>query len=627
MTSKSSPPVPSVAIPSLTITHTRAQHLLPVMLGYCLLVIIAICATTLPFAKDYVGADNDDAMRLIEVRDYLAGQGWFDMMQYRLGLAPGTLMHWSRLIDWPIATLIRLAGIWFVPRTAEVVALAIWPLLWTVPVMLSLGAAGWALGGRVTMHLALCLSALYLLTSNRFLPGAIDHHNVQIALIAFLTAVLSTAAPATQSDARSGTRSSTLFALAGAAAALALAIGAETTPLIATACAIVALLWAWHGKAMRACAMAYSLSLALSVTLLFVATVPPQSYRTVTCDNLSFGFYALTAIGGGLLFSAAAFASRFPAGIRLFLLLVIGASVGFSALVVAPQCLGNPLANLDPMLVTLWLNNVGEARSIFAMAQQEPGTLGGFYAVGLFGLLVCLTQVWRKNQVEAHLALALLLAVSLGVALIQVRGAMFSNLIPILPLALLVADLRRRAMLRPARMIPSLAYIASILLSVPSVWAIAGTLAVEGTARLKPQSRSGPASQDANRDCSSENALVQLASLAPTTVAAPSESGTSILRFTPHRILTAPYHRNQAGMLTELHIGLSTPPDARAFLMGAHVGILAFCPSDAQTRQLIVLKPDGLYADLNRNTVPDYLQPLAADSRSGLRIFLVKPQP
>ncbi|MGV2127011.1 hypothetical protein ACQZ4Q_16285 [Agrobacterium vitis] len=622
MTSKSSPPVPSIAVQSLTITHTRARHLLPVMLGYCLLVIVTICATTLPFAKDYVGADNDDAMRLVEVRDYLAGQGWFDMMQYRLGLAPGTLMHWSRLIDWPIATLIRLADIWFAPRTAEAVALAIWPLLWTVPVMLSLGAAGWTLGGRVTMHLALCLSALYLLTSNRFLPGAIDHHNVQIALIAFLTAVLSTVGPQVQTK----SCSSTPFAFAGAAAALALAIGAETTPLIATACAIVALLWARHGKAMRACAMAYSLSLALSVTLLFVATVPAQSYRTVTCDNLSFGFYALTAIGGGLLFSAAAFASRFPAGIRLFLLLVIGASVGFSALIVAPQCLGNPLANLDPMLVTLWLNNVGEARSIFAMAQQEPGTLGGFYAVGLFGLLVCLTQVWRKNQVEAHLALALLLAVSVGIALIQVRGAMFSNLIPIPPLALLIADLRGRAMLRPARMIPSLAYIASILLSVPSVWAIAGTLAVEGTARLKLQTRSGPASQDASRDCSSENALVQLTSLAPTTVAAPSESGTSILRFTPHRILTAPYHRNQAGMLTELHIGLSTPPDARAFLVGAHVGLLAFCPSDSQTRQLIALKPDGLYADLNRNRVPDYLQPLAAESQSGLRIFLVKPQ-
>ncbi|MCE6078160.1 hypothetical protein [Agrobacterium vitis] len=625
MTSKSSLPASSTS--SLVTAHGTAPRLLPAMLGYCLLVIVVLCATTLPFAKDYVGADNDDAMRLVEVRDYLAGQGWFDMMQYRLGLAPGTLMHWSRLIDWPIATLIRLADIWFAPHTAEAVALAIWPMLWTVPVMLSLGTAGWMLGGRVAMHLALCLSGLYLLTSNRFLPGAIDHHNVQIALVAFLTAVLSTAAPATQTEARSGTRSSTLFALAGAAAALALAIGAETTPLIATACAIVALLWAWHGKAMRACAMAYSLSLALSITLLFVATVPAQSYRTVTCDNLSFGFYALTAIGGGLLFSAAAFASRFPAGVRLFLLLMIGASVGFSALIVAPQCLGNPLASLDPMLVTLWLNNVGEARSVFAMAQQEPGTLGGFYAVGLFGLLVCLTQVWRKNQVEAHLALALLMAVSLGVALIQVRGAMFSNLIPILPLALLVADLRGRAMLRPVRMNSSLAYIAAILLSVPSVWAVAGTLAVEGTARLKPQFRPGAASKDASRDCSSEKALSQLSGLAPTTVAAPSDSGTSILRFTPHRILTAPYHRNQAGMLTELHIGLSTPPDAHAFLVGAHVGILAFCPSDAQTRQLIALKPDGLYADLNRNRVPDYLQPLAADSQSGLRIFLVKPQP
>ena len=28
---------------------------------------------------------TDDAMRLVEVRDFLAGQGWFDLTQYRLG--------------------------------------------------------------------------------------------------------------------------------------------------------------------------------------------------------------------------------------------------------------------------------------------------------------------------------------------------------------------------------------------------------------------------------------------------------------------------------------------------------------------------------------------------------------
>jgi len=588
-----------------------------VMIGYCLLVVIGLWAGSLPFATDYVGADNDDAMRLVEVRDYLSGQGWFDMVQYRLGLLPGTLMHWSRLIDWPIATFIRLAGLWFPQQAAEAIALAIWPLAWTVPVLVSSGYAGLRLGGRVAMHIVLGLTTLYLLASNRFLPGAIDHHNVQIAIIAFLTAILATA------------RTWPWFGLAGMAAALALAIGAETTPLIAVACVIVALLWAFHGASMRACAMAYCLSLALMVTLLFAATVPPQSYRVVTCDNLSFGYYSLTAIGGGLLFSAAAFASRLVIGLRFVLLAVIGGSVGLSALILAPQCLGNPLSNLDPMLVTLWLDNVGEARSVFAVARQEPGTVAGFYVVGVIGLIVCGARIWRREQVEAHLVFGLLLATSFAVALIQVRGAMFSNLITILPLALLIADLRKRTQRPAAGIKESLVYIAAILVSVPSLWAVVGTAIVQGSLRLKPQIASGTGSTAGSSpasgiNCATPQALAPLAALPPATVAASSELGTAILRFTHHRVLTAPYHRNQAGMLTELHIGLSIPADARAFLAGAKAGLVAFCPSDPQTRELIKLKPDGLYGALDRGNLPDYLELLASGAETGLWVYRVK---
>src|ERR1700722_20823990 len=50
---------------------------------------------------------TDDAMRLVEVRDLIGGQGWFDLFQYRLD-PPGTSMHWSRLIYAPLAAVILL---------------------------------------------------------------------------------------------------------------------------------------------------------------------------------------------------------------------------------------------------------------------------------------------------------------------------------------------------------------------------------------------------------------------------------------------------------------------------------------------------------------------------------------
>src|SRR5690349_7387974 len=49
---------------------------------------------------------TDDAMRLVEVRDLLAGQSWFDLVQHRLDPPAGSPMHWSRLIDAPLAAMI-----------------------------------------------------------------------------------------------------------------------------------------------------------------------------------------------------------------------------------------------------------------------------------------------------------------------------------------------------------------------------------------------------------------------------------------------------------------------------------------------------------------------------------------
>jgi hypothetical protein len=77
------------------------------------------------FGPDY---STDDAMRLVQIRDLLAGQGWFDLTQHRLDPPAGVAMHWSRLIDLPIAALIR-AGELAMPRAlAETVATIVWPV-------------------------------------------------------------------------------------------------------------------------------------------------------------------------------------------------------------------------------------------------------------------------------------------------------------------------------------------------------------------------------------------------------------------------------------------------------------------------------------------------------------------
>ena len=54
--------------------------------------------------------DTDDNMRIMQVRAWLHGQGWYDLRQHRLNPPVGANIHWSRLVDLPIAGLILGCG-------------------------------------------------------------------------------------------------------------------------------------------------------------------------------------------------------------------------------------------------------------------------------------------------------------------------------------------------------------------------------------------------------------------------------------------------------------------------------------------------------------------------------------
>ena len=69
----------------------------------------------------------DDLLRLQEVRDFLAGQSWFDVTQYRLNPPWGAPMHWSRLLDVPLAAVMLLARPLLGTTGAELAAATIVP--------------------------------------------------------------------------------------------------------------------------------------------------------------------------------------------------------------------------------------------------------------------------------------------------------------------------------------------------------------------------------------------------------------------------------------------------------------------------------------------------------------------
>ena len=170
--------------------------------------------------------DTDDAMRLVELRQFLSGglSSWFDLNEPRLGLPPGYDTHWSRLVDAGLAGVYLVFRIFADNALAERLTAVAWPLLWLIPVIGGAAAIAWRLAGREAAIIVLLLAVFSGPGIQQFRPGRIDHHNVQIALSILIVAAT------IWSD-----RVRWCAIAAGALTGLALAIGFEGLPFLVLA--------------------------------------------------------------------------------------------------------------------------------------------------------------------------------------------------------------------------------------------------------------------------------------------------------------------------------------------------------------------------------------------------------
>ena len=128
-------------------------------------------------------SDTDDAMRMAQVRDLLAGQGWWDLSQYRVNPAGGgVLMHWSRIVDAPLAAGILLLKPLFGQVMAERIVMALWPPMLGAALSVACAVGYRGLSDRriaYVVPLFLIMSGYILV---QFRPLRVDHHGWQILL-------------------------------------------------------------------------------------------------------------------------------------------------------------------------------------------------------------------------------------------------------------------------------------------------------------------------------------------------------------------------------------------------------------------------------------------------------------
>jgi hypothetical protein len=573
----------------------------------CLLALAALASSAMPAMRGGVfdNLSTDDAMRLVEVRDLIGGQGWFDLFQHRMDPPGGASMHWSRLIDAPLAAMILVLKPFLGARDAEAATLYLWPaLLFAVAIALVAAIARQLADSTRPMIAATLLAVLALPAMVHFRPGAIDHHNAQIDLL--LAMVLLTA----QIE-----RSAVKAALGGVMASLSLAIGIEMLPAIAAVGVAVFGLFVWRGAVVARQVAAFGAGLAVSSLLLAPALLPMSSLGAPVCDSFG-GPVLLLTLGGGLSLllmvgidrHRSTLTARLLSGTALAIVLIGAFLALFSG------CIASPFVHLDPIVVQLWVDNVSEAVSLPRMLHLFPDRIPGFYAFPLItiGLAVAALMRSAPPKKSRWIVAAATLAALIGVSVWEVRGAAGAAMVaaPVFAASLTV--------LWPAFASTRNLLLASVVASPLSLAALGIMAEPLLDAALKPPPAAGDQSP-----CRTMSDVASLKQLPAGRVMAPLDLGPAILAETDHTVFAGPYHRNNDGNAALIKLLLAPLPEARQILADRKVDYLVTCAAGPD-QNVIKLAPDGLEAHLARGEAPDFLQRLRLNPGDKIAVWRVR---
>ena len=553
--------------------------------------------------------DPDDAMRLQQVRDWLHGQAFWDVSQHRVNPPTGGPMHWSRIVDMPIAALMLLLRPFLGAVTAELAACMLVPLL----TLGGLAAAVFLAARRASGSQSVALAAVVLLLTTptillQFTPFRIDHHGWQIWMAAVaLCGVLDA------QRLRGGVTT-------GLALAIWLQISSEALPYAALFAAVFALRQCCDRREVaRFCAFALSFGSGALILLLLLRG--PQAPLIRQCDALSAAYvwtiltFALATPLAFRLLGASSIRQRFMAAA-----IGGGAAIGMFLLTGGSCLSGDPFKALGPVAYRLWYLQVKEGRPIWEQGLSMGGIILLPAIMGLLSTIVAARTVRERDARDNWIVIALLLGGALAVSILVLRAMSVAHMLALPGIAwmLLAIFQHIQTWTKPvARILTTAA--GAILLTPAGVCGAWVLITSNATEKEQPETV----------NCRASAILSPLHMLPKSTLFAPLDLGPDILVRTGHDVIGTAHHRNAAG-ITAVIEGFTAPPDkARSLVMqlngGKGADYVVTCNELNEVKHYRSEFSQGLAAALARNKPPRWLQPLPV--KGPLHIYKVINQP
>lgn len=547
--------------------------------------------------------DPDDALRLVQVRDLLAGQGWYDPLQYRINPAGGGgNIHWSRFIDAQIGALVLMLEPMVGIAAAERWAAAIYPLLLLFLLFWLMGRILARLGDRNFVRCGLLVAASTVTYLHYFTPLRIDHHNWQMILsLAMLWLAL-------------GPASVARGLLAAMVIALHLEISLEGLPYLVMFGALYA--WEWVRDPREAPRLrGFALGLAFLAPLWVLLLRGLDGVSAVHCDAFSRPYLAGAAVTGTLI----AALIRVPAlqtslWRRVGLLIVAGTMGGIAFVAAGPHCLSGPFGDLSPLVRAHWYESIGEGHPIWT---QPPAAIGVFGLPSIAGLAALMWTLRRSETLPwaaqwRRLALVAVASFLLSLLVLRTTAVTHAYLVPAFVLPVLAFLRWARARPMPAtRILASATTIILFPLSLAAIGSLVATLVAGEKAGPLP------------RACLTPAALAPLANLPATTLFTPLDMAPALLVSTPHNVIASGHHRNHVAMHQVLSTFMADPVKAETGVRAAGATHVMVCKNLADFKYLRNVAPQGLAAALDRGAPPAWLVPAPELSRGPLQAYRV----
>lgn len=561
--------------------------------------------------------DPDDALRLVQVRDLLAGQSWFDLTQYRINPDAGTAMHWSRLVDIPLALMIAALSPIIGSAAAETVTLVAVPLLLLGGIVLIIGRLADRLFDLEVATFA-CLS-LGLLAPLVFQlqPMRIDHHGWQIAMVA-----LALYGIAHRSAIKGGI-------IAGTAMALGLSISIELLPISAVFGAIFAFRWFRDDE--TAWLVSYMAALATGLAVIFLTTRGVGDLAQY-CDAISpahLAFFAVTA-AGTVGIAAVTSQSRRVSPLMLVAAFAVTCAAGVAVFgLFSPTCLVTPFAQLDPVVRDFWYIHIAEGRPIW---EQDLAKALPSLAQLIAGLAAAIMLAMRSDGGKRiwWLEYTVLLMASIALSLLVWRSAAFAAVLAAIPLGWLAVQLlnRFRAADGVGAKLASAAVLALILVPAAPITIVKSVMPSGVTppvSSANDQPVSPPLSQSvAASRCQMNDQAAKLNALPKGTILAPLDLGPSILLQSHHSVVATSHHRAELAMRDVILAFTGPLEGARAIAASHRAQYIVLCSDLSEPNLYADANPSGLAALLIANEAPDWLEPVTMDSPAEFRVLKVR---